>query len=203
MPAETIQLHLSERRLAPGDTLGPVASAALVAASERDEAWIGRPGEGFRAARGGRYLVLAIDAGASLAGPATSGILSCVVPPPDGPQVLLRVDRIDLRAGSVTPRHRHVGPGIRLLTEGALDAMVGIRRFPVRPGQAWLETIEDDIIGRVVGDGPASFIRFVLLPPELEGGRSSFVAVPPQAEDPKDAPFERDQIILAEALLGL
>ena len=201
MPAKTIRLHLGARE---GDVpTGPVDGDALVVTSAAGETWIGRRGERGPPARDGRFFVLAIDLNASLADPASCGILSCSVAPPTDGRVLLRVDRILLKAGSITPRHRHLGPGIRLLTAGALDAMVGARRFPARPGEAWLETVDDDIIGRVVGEGSASFIRFVLLPPGLEGGRSSFVAVPPREGDPEDAPFEREQAILAEALLDL
>ncbi|HEX6144473.1 MAG TPA: hypothetical protein VFZ01_17270 [Geminicoccaceae bacterium] len=201
MPAETIRLHLSARE---GDVpTGPVDCDALVMTSPAGETWIGRRGKRGPPRLAGRIFVLAIDLNGSLAGPDTSGILSCSVAPPTDRRVLLRVDRILLKAGSITPRHRHLGPGIRLLTAGALDAMVGCRRFPVRPGEAWLEAVDDDIIGRVVGEEPASFIRFVLLPPELDGGRSSFVAVAPRKGDPEDAPFEREQTILAEALLDL
>lgn len=147
-------------------------------------------------------LLLSIAISAPLAALARSGLYACSVdaPRPDG--WLLRVDRITLGAGSITPRHRHAGPGIRYLAQGEIDAMVGRQRFLVRPGQAWLERPEDDIIGRAHPTQGAVFHRFVILPPSLRGGTTSFIPRPAEPTDPKDAPFERDQSILAERVLA-
>lgn len=143
-------------------------------------------------------FVLAIAPHASLATMPRPGLLACTVELTWTGCWLLRVDRIALTAGSITPRHRHQGPGIRLLYRGAVDAMVGDQRFMVHAGQAWLERPEDDIVGRADPKLGAAFHRFVILPPALAGGHTSYIPCEPEPGDPTDAPFEREQVILAE-----
>lgn len=184
---EKLGLHLSR-----GDELkAPPIWAALMADGS---ALIGQDAS---LPRGARY-VLVITRNVGLAALPAPGILACKVTLPWTGGFLLRVDRIALAAGSITPRHRHQGPGIRLLESGKVDAMVGEVRFWVRPGEAWLERPLDDIIGRADPIEGAVFHRFVILPPALAGGRTSFVACEPEPGDPTDAPFEREQVILVE-----
>jgi hypothetical protein len=97
---------------------------------------------------------------------------------PAGP-VLLRADRIDQPAGMVTPSHHHRGPGIRRLSRGLLLAEVGDHVDLIRPGQAWFETGREAVVGSNVSGDTNTFVRIMLLPAELEGGKSSFVATTP------------------------
>ena len=148
----------------------------------------------------GVRFVLAIARHASLVSLSRPGLLACTVELGWAGSWLLRVDRIALTAGSITPRHRHQGPGIRLLERGAVDAMIGDQRFMVHANQAWLERSKDDIIGRADPKLGAVFHRFVILPPALVGGHTSFIPCEPGLNDPNDAPFEREQVILAQAV---
>ncbi len=79
--------------------------------------------------------------------------------------------------------------------------MVGDQRFMVRAGEAWLERPTDDIIGRADPHLGAVFHRFVILPPALAGGHASFIPCRPEAGDPTDAPFKREQAILAQTVV--
>ncbi|QCK87443.1 hypothetical protein E8L99_17605 [Phreatobacter aquaticus] len=93
--------------------------------------------------------------------------------------MLLRADRIDQPAGMVTPSHHHRGPGIRRLSAGLLLAEVGDHVDLIQPGQAWFETGREAVVGSNISDKTNIFIRIMLLPAELEDGKSSFVATTP------------------------
>lgn len=192
--AERLRLELY-RHAGPADPL-PEIWAVLMADGT---AAIGRGDEPLPAT--GVRFVLRIVPEAGLAALPHPGLLTCTVELGWTGRWLLRVDRIALAAGSITPRHRHQGPGIRLLEHGAVDAMVGNQRFMVRAGEAWLERPTDDIIGRADPELGAAFHRFVILPPALAGGHTSFIPCAPEPGDPTDAPFEREQVILAEAVV--
>lgn len=196
---EQLRLHL-ERYPGPG-SIDWSSHAVWATLTDDGQALIGTGGEPPHAMPDRPLALLSITADAALAAPRASGILACTVDLPWPERWLLRVDRIALGAGSITPRHRHAGPGIRLLVAGRLDAMVGRQRFPVTPGQAWLETPTDDIIGRADPVLGAVFHRFVILPPDLIGGATSFIARSAAAGDPTAAPFAREQHILAERIL--
>ena len=93
-----------------------------------------------------------------------------------GPPLLLRADRIESPPGAATPRHTHRGPGVRRLLYGRLLAEMGDDLQLIEPGQAWFETGKDPIVGTNISPGDSSFVRMMVLPIELEGGKSSFVA---------------------------
>jgi hypothetical protein len=95
--------------------------------------------------------------------------------PFDHGRCLLRFDRIDFPPGGETPRHTHAGPGLRRLLAGRLGAEIGDRRFVISPGEGWLERGPDPVIGRSLGDEPASFLRLLALPPDMRG-KSSYRA---------------------------
>jgi hypothetical protein len=97
------------------------------------------------------------------------------------PPWLLRADRIESSPGSATPRHGHRGPGMRRLIKGRLLAQIGDDFERIDPGHAWFETGNDPVIGTNVHIGNSAFVRVMLLPIELQGGKSSFV--PTTAED--------------------
>ncbi|WP_449375633.1 hypothetical protein [Bosea thiooxidans] len=105
-------------------------------------------------------------------------ILSRIATAPEG-ELILRIDRVGSAAGAQTPAHRHRGPGIRRLVSGLLHAEVGGHFDRIEPGQAWFESGREDVVGTNVSGGDNSFVRVMLLPSELAGGASSFVAASP------------------------
>lgn len=88
---------------------------------------------------------------------------------------LIRADRIESQPGASTPRHGHRGPGLRRLVAGRLHAEVGDHLSRVNAGGAWFETGDDPVIGTNIGAQNTVFVRLMVLPLELEGGKSSFV----------------------------
>jgi hypothetical protein len=115
------------------------------------------------------------------ADPTRSIILSRRFTPDFSSPWLLRADRIESNPGSATPRHGHRGPGMRRLIKGRLLAQINDDFERIDPGHAWFETGRDPVIGTNVHTGNSAFVRVMLLPIELQGGRSSFV--PTTAED--------------------
>ena len=112
--------------------------------------------------------------------PAVSIVLSKRVAFDFGPPWLLRADRVESQSGSVTPRHGHRGPGMRRLTHGRLLAEVGDQFERIEAGQAWLETGRDPVIGTNINSGSSAFVRVMVLPIELEGGKTSFMPTTPE-----------------------
>lgn len=88
---------------------------------------------------------------------------------------IVRVDRIESRHGATTPRHRHRGPGLRRLVFGTLRAIVGDTINRIQEGDAWFETGHEPVVGINYGGTNAAFVRMLVLPAELSGGKSSFV----------------------------
>ena len=117
----------------------------------------------------------------SWADPTRSIILSRRFTPDFSSPWLLRADRIESNPGSATPRHGHRGPGMRRLIKGRLLAQINDDFERIDPGHAWFETGKDPVIGTNVHTGNSAFVRVMLLPIELQGGKSSFV--PTTAED--------------------
>jgi hypothetical protein len=113
--------------------------------------------------------------------PRISIVLSRRVALEFGPPWLLRADRIESTSGSVTPRHTHRGPGIRRLLYGRLLAEMGDDLARIKEGDAWFETGKDPIVGTNISGGNSAFVRVMVLPIELHGGKSSFV--PTTAEE--------------------
>jgi hypothetical protein len=99
---------------------------------------------------------------------------------------LVRADRIESPSGAATPRHGHRGPGIRRLIYGRLLAEVGEAWERIEAGQAWFETGRDPVVGSNIHTGNSAFVRVMVLPIELQGGKSSFMpASPEEAAKPR------------------
>jgi hypothetical protein len=113
--------------------------------------------------------------------PAASIVLSRRFGLDPAPLRLLRADRIESMSGSATPRHGHRGPGMRRLIKGRLLAEIGDNFERIDAGHAWFETGHDPVVGTNVHTGNSAFVRVMLLPIDLEGGKSSFM--PTTAED--------------------
>jgi hypothetical protein len=107
---------------------------------------------------------------------------------------ILRADRVESPPGSVTPRHRHQGPGLRRLMSGRLMAEVGDRIERIADGQAWYESGREPVVGTNINDSNNAFVRVMVLPAALAGGRTSFLP-----ETPADALKAR---ILEQKLFG-
>lgn len=105
-------------------------------------------------------------------------VLSRRTPPLHGP-LIVRADRIDQPAGMQTPSHHHRGPGIRRLLTGKLLAEVGDHVNLITTGQAWFESGHEPVVGTNLNAATNTFIRTMILPAELEGGKSSFVPTTP------------------------
>lgn len=95
--------------------------------------------------------------------------------PFDGP-LIVRADRIESRSGAQTPRHFHQGPGLRRLIFGTLRAELGDAVRRIAAGEAWFETGAEPVVGTNYGADNAAFVRLLVLPAALSGGKSSFVA---------------------------
>jgi hypothetical protein len=104
-----------------------------------------------------------------------SPVLSRIAVVDEGPHIL-RADRVESQAGAQTPAHRHRGPGIRRLQFGLVRAEVGDELDRIGAGGAWFETGHESVVGTNISGGVNAFIRVMLLPAELAGGKSSFVA---------------------------
>jgi len=104
-----------------------------------------------------------------------SPVLSRVAIVDDGDR-LLRADRVESPAGAQTPAHRHQGPGIRRMVRGLLRAEVGDHLDRVGAGGAWFESGHETVVGTNISGGINVFVRVMLLPTDLAGGKSSFVA---------------------------
>jgi len=114
--------------------------------------------------------------GPLLAKPGISLVLSSPISiEAPGPR-LLRADRIESQSGSATPRHGHRGPGIRRLLYGRILGEIGDTFERIEPGHAWFETGTDPVVGTNVHTSNSAFVRVMVLPPELQGGKTSFVA---------------------------
>lgn len=116
--------------------------------------------------------------------------------PDDAPR-LIRADRIESPAGAQTPRHGHRGPGIRRLLYGRLLAEVGDTVERIEPGQPWFETGRDPVVGTNIALGNSAFVRVMVLPAELHGGKNSFV---PTTSDEAAKPRAVASLLFGEVL---
>jgi hypothetical protein len=103
---------------------------------------------------------------------------------------LIRADRVELTAGSATPRHGHRGPGMRRLVSGRILAEIGDEIDRLDAGRAWFETGRDWVVGTSTHEANSIFVRVMVLPIELQGGKSSFIpATPEDAAKPRPVTY--------------
>jgi hypothetical protein len=106
----------------------------------------------------------------------------------DGGPYIIRADRVESQAGAKTPAHRHRGPGVRRLERGLLRAEVGDHLDRIAAGGAWFESGQERVVGTNISGGVNVFVRVMLLPAELGGGKSSFIPMTPaEAAKPRAA----------------
>lgn len=155
-----------------------------------------------RVAVGGTaWLWEALPAEGALLGSADAfAVLSKTLVLPEAGPRLFRVDRMDLPPGALTPRHFHRGPGIRRLLSGRVRVEIGADIVGIDPRGAWYEPGDEPVIGANAAPGPSAFLRVLLLPVELSGGKGSFV---PASDADAAKPRAVDQRILHEATIDL
>jgi hypothetical protein len=105
-------------------------------------------------------------------------VISRIATIENGPY-MIRADSVESQAGAQTPAHRHRGPGVRRLERGLLRAEVGDHLDQIVAGGAWFETGKERVVGTNISDGVNAFVRVMLLPAELMGGKSSFIPMTP------------------------
>jgi hypothetical protein len=87
-------------------------------------------------------------------------------------EYLVRCDRVELPPQGIAYLHTHRGPGIRCLIEGRFRVeAAGLAQTVERYG-AWFENGSDPVEARAVSDGPAAFVRVMVLPRDLLGQKS-------------------------------
>lgn len=85
---------------------------------------------------------------------------------------LLRCDRVDFPPAGETPRHTHVGPGIRAMLHGEIRGEIGAETGTYAADQCWWERGPDPVVGRARTDGESAFVRAMVLPVALLGQSS-------------------------------
>jgi hypothetical protein len=90
---------------------------------------------------------------------------------PKGP-LLLRGDSVAFPAAGCAYLHRHQGPGIRCLFEGAIRIDTHGRSTSYGPGGAWYESGPDPVFAQAA-DRPTRFIRTMILPVAYVGKSSA------------------------------
>jgi hypothetical protein len=134
------------------------------------EAWNGEGAVALKAGSAGatlwRWEMAASDAAAGA--PAARGVvcreklIASLETLPKGP-LLLRGDSVAFPPGGCAYLHRHQGPGIRCLYEGAIRIDTHGRSTSYGPGCAWYETGPDGVFAQAA-DRPTRFIRVMVLP---------------------------------------
>ena len=90
-----------------------------------------------------------------------------------------RSDRVRVRRSDAAPYAPR--PRATPLNYGRLLAEMGDDLARINEGDDWFETGPDPIVGTNISGGNSAFVRVMVLPIELYGGKSSFV--PTTAEE--------------------
>lgn len=150
-----------------------VAHGALTIAGKArgdGEAWSGEAAVMLKAGSGGasvwRWELISGAAGSGpTAGPgvASREKLSAELATMPKGALLLRGDSVAFPAGACAYLHRHQGPGIRCLLDGAIRIDTRGHSNSYGPGSAWYETGPDGVFAQAA-DRPTRFIRVMVLP---------------------------------------
>ena len=89
---------------------------------------------------------------------------------PEG-DLLWRGDSVAFPPGGCAHLHRHQGPGIRCVAEGAIRVDTNGHSTSYGPGGAWFEAGPDPVFAQAA-DRPTRFIRVMILPRTLIGKSS-------------------------------
>jgi hypothetical protein len=111
-------------------------------------------------------------------------------------ELLLRGDSVAFPPGGCAFLHRHQGPGIRCLIGGGIRIDTHGRSTSYGPGAAWYESGPDSVFAQAAMDRPSRFIRVMILPRSLLGGKSSIELL---NEEDKSKPRSQQYKIFADA----
>jgi hypothetical protein len=104
--------------------------------------------------------------------------------------LLFRGDSVAFPPGGTALTHRHQGPGIRCMIEGAIRIETHGRSTSYGPGGAWFETGPDDVFAQADLHRPSRFIRVMVLPRTLLGQSSIRYVREEDKNKPKSQKYE-------------
>jgi hypothetical protein len=108
---------------------------------------------------------------------------------PEG-ELLFRGDSVAFPPGGTALTHRHQGPGIRCMIEGAIRIDTHGRSTSYGPGGAWFETGPDEVFAQADPIRPSRFIRVMVLPRALLGQSSIRYVREEDKNKPKSQKYE-------------
>ncbi len=109
-------------------------------------------------------------------------------------EYLLRCDRVDFPPGGEAFLHTHQGCGTRCLVSGSIRIDTQGTSHSYGPLQAWFENGTDPVFAAADSLQPSAFVRVMILPRALLGGKSSIKYV--RAEDLDRPKSQRYQIFV-------
>lgn len=115
-------------------------------------------------------------------------------------ELLLRGDSVAFPPGGCAYKHTHQGPGFRCLIEGGIRIDTHGRSTSYGPGSAWYESGPEPVFAQAAADRPSRFIRVMILPRALLGGKSSIALV---NEEDKSKPRSQQYKIFADRAIEL
>jgi quercetin dioxygenase-like cupin family protein len=104
-------------------------------------------------------------------------------------ELLWRGDSVAFPPGGCAYLHRHQGPGIRCVIDGALRVDTGGQSHQYGVGDAWYESGPEPVFAQA-GDRPTRFIRVMILPRALTGKSSIQYVNAEDREKPKSQQYE-------------
>jgi len=104
--------------------------------------------------------------------------------------LLLRGDSVAFPPGGCAYLHRHQGPGIRCLMEGAIRIDTHGHSTCYGPGGAWFESGPDSVFAQAAADRPSRFIRVMVLPRALLGKSSIQLLNEADKSKPRDQQYK-------------
>lgn len=166
-----------------------------------NEAWQGEaavtitPGEA--GASCWRWEIGERTADLSGAGVSSQEKLAALLDLPAG-DLLWRGDSVAFPPGGCAYLHRHQGPGIRVVADGAIRVDTSGHSTSYGPGGAWFEAGPDPVFAQAAADRATRFIRVMILPHALLGKSSiSYVN-----EDDKGKPKSQTYKVYVDAPLS-
>jgi hypothetical protein len=166
-----------------------------------DEGLAGEGAVRLKAGQGGatvwRWELTASDAGAAGRGIVSREKLSARLDILPKGELLLRGDSVAFPPGGCAYRHRHQGPGIRCLIDGAIRIDTPAHSTSYGPGCAWFESGPEPVFAQAA-DRPTRFIRVMILPRTYLGKSS----VEYLNEEDKAKPKTQQYKIYADVPIG-